>query len=45
MVPSAKIREFLRDESVETPFLVVDLDVVESRYRTLSATLSPAELF
>jgi len=43
--PTARIEAFLRDETRETPFLVVDLDVVRDRYRRLDAALPNTELF
>jgi ornithine decarboxylase len=43
--PSARIEAFLSEEARETPFLVVDLDVVRDRYRRLDAALPHTELF
>ena len=43
--PTAKIEAFLRDAVRETPFLVIDLDVVRDRYRRLDAALPTTELF
>lgn len=42
---TARIEAFLDEGSRETPFLVVDLDVVRERYRRLDAALPDAELF
>lgn len=43
--PTARIEAFLEQERRETPFLVVDLDVVRDRYRRLDAALPTTELF
>lgn len=43
--PTARIEAFLAAESPETPFLVVDLDVVRERYLRLEAVLPNTELF
>lgn len=40
-----KIEEFLNDRAPETPFLVVDLDVVARNYRQLSASLPAARVY
>ncbi|MBU0724459.1 MAG: type III PLP-dependent enzyme [Alphaproteobacteria bacterium] len=40
-----KIARFLAERRVETPFLVVDLDVVEENYRALTAALPDAKVF
>ena len=40
-----KIAEFLRNNRLETPFLVVDLDVVERNYRRLRAVMPSAEVY
>lgn len=40
-----RLRRFVEEARPETPCLVVDLDVVEARYRSLSATLPFAETF
>ena len=42
---TARLEAFLADRTRETPFLVVDLDVVRERYRRLDAALPDAELF
>lgn len=44
-VLSARIREFLDEPGRGTPFLVVDLDVVEDRFRELRAALPPAAIY
>ncbi len=41
----AKIERFLADEEPPTPCLVIDLDVVEERYRGLVAALPEAEVY
>jgi ornithine decarboxylase len=43
--PSAKIEAFLRDERPATPFVVVDVDLVEDRYRQLTAALPQARVY
>src|SRR5688500_17681289 len=43
--PSAKIEAFLRDEQPPTPFVVVDVDLVEDRYRQLTAALPQARVY
>ncbi len=43
--PTERIEAFLREKQRETPFLVVDLDVVRERYRRLDAALRTTELF
>ncbi|KZD03530.1 type III PLP-dependent enzyme [Oceanibaculum pacificum] len=40
-----KIARFLAERRVETPFLVVDLDVVEENYQALRAALPDAKIF
>ena len=40
-----KIAEFLRNNRLETPFLVVDLDMVERNYRRLRAVMPSAEIY
>ncbi|WP_430435802.1 type III PLP-dependent enzyme [Oceanibaculum nanhaiense] len=40
-----KIARFLAERRVETPFLVVDLDVVEENYRALASALPNAKIF
>lgn len=40
-----KIEAFLAENSAETPFLVVDLDVVEENYRKLRHALPAAEIY
>ncbi|HEX7096158.1 MAG TPA: type III PLP-dependent enzyme [Acidimicrobiales bacterium] len=44
-VPTARIEEFLTSNTLETPFVVVDLDVVVDRYRRLAEALPMAEIF
>lgn len=43
--PTRRIEAFLQEEVRQTPFLVVDLDVVQERYRRLNDALSSTELF
>jgi ornithine decarboxylase len=43
--PSARIDAFLEANTLETPFVVVDLDVVAARFRQLAASLPMAEIF
>jgi ornithine decarboxylase len=43
--PSARIDEFLASSHLETPFVVVDLDIVVERYRQLAEALPMAEIF
>ena len=43
--PTARIEEFLRTAGRETPFLVVDLDVVASRYVQLVDSLPGVDVF
>jgi ornithine decarboxylase len=45
MAVTERIEKFLADERPETPFLVVDLDVVEEQYRALQRALPEAEIF
>ena len=42
---SARMRSFLSQHAPPTPCLVLDLDVVESRYRSLAAALPEATIF
>ncbi len=42
---SPKIDAFLREQNPPTPFVVVDLDVVEDRYRALTAALPDARVY
>ena len=42
---SERIERFLRETTAPTPFLVVDLDVVRSRYRALHALLPDAVIY
>ena len=42
---SPNIEAFLAGDPPETPFLVIDLDVVADRYRALAAALPGAEIF
>ena len=43
--PSERIDAFLEANTLETPFVVVDLDVVAARFRQLAASLPMAEIF
>lgn len=43
--PTERIEAFLESANLETPFVVVDLDVVVDRYRQLAAALPMAEIF
>jgi ornithine decarboxylase len=45
LAPTAKIEAFLRDECPPTPFVVVDLDVVEERYQKLVAAVPQARVY
>jgi ornithine decarboxylase len=45
MLPTARIDDFLATSELETPFVVVDLDVVVERYRQLAESLPMAEIF
>ena len=45
MALTEKLREFLLRRDLATPYLVVDLDVVEARYLALSAALAPADIY
>lgn len=40
-----KIEKFIVENNLKTPYLIVDLDVVESNYRALRRTLPMAEVF
>lgn len=40
-----KIEKFIADNKLKTPYLIVDLDVVENNYRALRRTLPIAEVF
>ncbi len=42
--PSAKLEAFLRDERPATPFVVVDVDVVQQRYEQLRSALPDARV-
>lgn len=42
---TAKVARFLQREKPRTPCLIVDLDVVESNFRTMRQALAPAELY
>jgi len=44
-VPTARIEAFLAEERRETPFLVVDCDVVVDRYAELRAAIPSAQIF
>ena len=43
LMPSAKLDRFLAENAYATPFLVVDLDVIAQRYRSLAAAV-PARI-
>jgi ornithine decarboxylase len=43
--PSARIEDFLASNSLETPFVVVDLDIVADRFRQLAEALPMADIF
>jgi ornithine decarboxylase len=43
--PTARLEEHLASADAETPFVVVDLDVVVDRYRQLAEALPMAEIF
>ena len=43
--PSAKIDAFLRDQNVPTPFVVVDVDLVEQRYVQLVEAIPQARVY
>jgi ornithine decarboxylase len=45
IAPSERIEAFLASSNLETPFVVVDLDVVVERYRQLAEALPMAEIF
>jgi ornithine decarboxylase len=45
VAPSARTLEFLSSSNLDTPFVVVDLDVVVERYRQLAEALPMAEIF
>ncbi len=40
-----KIEKFIAENNLKTPYLIVDLDVVENNYRALRRTLPIAEVF
>ena len=42
---SERIERFLRETTADTPFIVVDLDMVRSRYRTLRQLLPTATIY
>lgn len=44
-VASERIERFLLDERPDTPFVVIDLDVVRDRYERLAAAIPDADLF
>lgn len=44
-MPTARIEAFLAEERRETPFLVVDCDVVVDRYAVLRAAIPSAQIF
>ena len=41
-VPSAKVEQFLREQRPATPFVVIDLDLVEERYHQLAEAIPGA---
>jgi len=43
--PTERIEAFLEANNLETPFVVVDLDIVVDRYRQLAEALPMAEIF
>ncbi len=43
--PTERIEAFLQEARRETPYLVVDLDVVRDRYRRLAAALPATQIF
>ncbi len=43
--PSTKLEEFLSAHTLETPFVVIDLDIVADRYDALHAALPEADIF
>jgi ornithine decarboxylase len=43
--PTTKLEEFLSAHTLETPFVVVDLDVVAERYDALHAALPEADIY
>lgn len=45
VVITDKIDRFIRDNTLPTPYLVVDLDVVEQQYLDLRAQLATAEIY
>jgi ornithine decarboxylase len=42
---TARIENFLRESNASTPFVVIDLDVVRSRYRALQELLPDANIY
>ena len=42
---STRIDDFLAQSSLPTPFVVVDLDIVAERYRTLAEAIPAADIF
>lgn len=40
-----RIEKFITDNKLKTPYLIIDLDVVEANYKALRATLPIAEVF
>ena len=47
MTPSTsdRIERFLRETSAPTPFVIIDLDIVRSRYRSLRELLPEASIY
>ena len=45
MALTEKLRKFLLRRDIDTPYLAVDLDIVEARYLALSAILAPADIY
>lgn len=45
MTATAKLARFMRDVRPATPYLVVDLDIVEANYRALADALPDARIF
>jgi ornithine decarboxylase len=43
--PSERIEEFLASRNLETPYVVVDLDIVAERFRQLAEALPMADIF
>lgn len=41
-LPSQKLAAFLNQSNLPTPFLVVDVDLIAEKYRSLEASLHPS---